>query len=233
MWSLLSWPLRSRPVRRVLLASVVLLVRRRLTATRTALEWRAPAVGDTSGGRSARRWLLALLGAGGLLAGLWYRRQQEVAPAARSNAPQRVPTAIRTATPTAPSASASTPGTHTTSSLPEPAPTTTPGDGPDPTGGGDVPDLVAGEAVIGRALAVDDLKAVEGVGPKIEQLLNDSGLRTWHDLAAADVERLRGILADAGARYRMHDPTTWPQQAALLEQGDWDGFTAMRGGRED
>jgi predicted flap endonuclease-1-like 5' DNA nuclease len=87
--------------------------------------------------------------------------------------------------------------------------------------------------MIGRSLAVDDLKVVEGIGPKIEQLLNDRGVRTWHDLSVADVDRLRDILQEAGARYRMHDPSTWPQQATLLARGDWEAFTALNNGDPD
>jgi predicted flap endonuclease-1-like 5' DNA nuclease len=69
---------------------------------------------------------------------------------------------------------------------------------------------------------LDDLKIVEGVGPKIEQLLKDAGIDTWEALAAAPVDRLREILDEAGPRYQMHDPSTWPAQARFAADGKWD-----------
>ncbi|GJM34207.1 MAG: hypothetical protein DHS20C18_32080 [Saprospiraceae bacterium] len=80
-----------------------------------------------------------------------------------------------------------------------------------------------------------DLKIIEGIGPKIEQLLKDAGINTWQDLADAEVERLNDILSVAGDRYRIHDPGTWPSQAQLAARGDW-GLLAqyqdeLKGGR--
>ena len=55
----------------------------------------------------------------------------------------------------------------------------------------------------------DDLKIVEGIGPKIEQLLKEGGIETWEDLSNAPVERIQEILDAAGPRYQIHDPSTW------------------------
>jgi len=67
----------------------------------------------------------------------------------------------------------------------------------------------------------DDLKRIEGIGPKIENLLNDAGITTWDDLANTPVDRLRSILDNAGKRYQIHDPSSWPEQAALARDGKW------------
>ena len=67
----------------------------------------------------------------------------------------------------------------------------------------------------------EDLKLVEGIGPKIEGLLKDAGINNWADLAAASVERLQEILAAAGDRYRLAKPDTWPEQARLANEGKW------------
>ena len=69
---------------------------------------------------------------------------------------------------------------------------------------------------------LDDLKIVEGIGPKIEQLLKDGGINTWAELAAAPVERLKEILDAAGPRYQIHDPSTWPAQAKFAAEGKWE-----------
>ena len=68
----------------------------------------------------------------------------------------------------------------------------------------------------------DDLKIIEGIGPKIEQLLNNKGIKTWAALAAKTADDLKAILEEAGERYRLADPSTWPRQAALAAAGSWD-----------
>lgn len=88
----------------------------------------------------------------------------------------------------------------------------------------------------GKKIKVDDLKIVEGIGPKIEGLLNDADIHTWSDLANADLEKLQAILDDAGSRYRMHDPATWANQAKLADEAKWkeleDYQDRLKGGRE-
>ncbi len=86
------------------------------------------------------------------------------------------------------------------------------------------------------ASAKDDLKKVEGIGPKIEGLLNADGIMTFSQLASASTERLQKILDDAGPRYRIADPGTWPEQAALARDGKWDELETLqdnlKGGRK-
>ncbi len=81
----------------------------------------------------------------------------------------------------------------------------------------------------------DDLKAIEGIGPKIEKLLIEAGITTWRQLAQTPVSKIREILESAGPNYALADPSTWPQQAALAAEGKWDELTALqeqlRGGR--
>lgn len=75
--------------------------------------------------------------------------------------------------------------------------------------------------ILGIKANPDDLKVVEGIGPKIEGLLKADGIDTWSDLAVATVDRLQGILDTAGKRYRLAKPSTWPKQAALARDGKW------------
>jgi len=79
----------------------------------------------------------------------------------------------------------------------------------------------------------DDLKIIEGIGPKIASLLNEAGIMTFQQLADSDVEALRAILN--APRFRLADPTTWPQQAALAARGAWDELATLqkelKGGR--
>ena len=82
----------------------------------------------------------------------------------------------------------------------------------------------------------DDLTTIEGIGPKIQLMLQDEGIKTFVDLASAPVDRLNVILEAAGSRFRVHDPTTWPEQATLAAAGNWTELEALRdnlhGGRE-
>ncbi len=88
----------------------------------------------------------------------------------------------------------------------------------------------------GKKITADDLKVIEGVGPKIEGLLQDAGITTWKALAEADIEQLKGILEEAGSRYKMHDPTTWAKQAQLAANGEWEALETyqdeLKGGKE-
>jgi nucleotidyltransferase/DNA polymerase involved in DNA repair len=84
--------------------------------------------------------------------------------------------------------------------------------------------------------AVDDLKKIEGIGPKIATLLNDNGIRTWAKLADTPVEALQAILRKAGDRFKMNDPSSWPDQARLAAEGRWQELDELQdillGGRE-
>lgn len=70
----------------------------------------------------------------------------------------------------------------------------------------------------------DDLKAVEGIGPKIAGLLEAAGINTWRGLANTSVDKIKSVLAAAGDRYRLADPTTWPAQAKMAADGDFDAL---------
>ena len=68
----------------------------------------------------------------------------------------------------------------------------------------------------------DDLTKIEGIGPKINELLNNAGIYTFGQLANATIDFLKTVLSDAGSRFQMHDPGTWPQQSELARDGKWD-----------
>lgn len=88
----------------------------------------------------------------------------------------------------------------------------------------DSPDLVAAAAVLGTRIEHDDLTVIDGIGPNIADLCTGIGIQTWRDLAQTEVSLLRTMLDDAGPRFKSHDPTTWPEQAALLAAGQWTDF---------
>lgn len=61
--------------------------------------------------------------------------------------------------------------------------------------------------------APDDLLRIKGVGPKTAGLLEAAGITTFAQLAVTPVDQLQAILQQAGGRYRIVDPTSWPAQA--------------------
>lgn len=86
------------------------------------------------------------------------------------------------------------------------------------------------------SLTPDNLKIIEGIGPKIEAVLHDVGIRTFAELAAATVSQLEQIVReDAGIRIAF--PDTWPEQASLAAAGDWVRLEQLqdelRGGRRE
>lgn len=88
----------------------------------------------------------------------------------------------------------------------------------------------------GKKIKQDDLKMVEGIGPKIAGLLNDIGITTWRELADAPEEKVQKMLDDAGPRYRIHSPSTWAKQAGLAADAKWAELEKLQdeldGGKE-
>ncbi len=66
---------------------------------------------------------------------------------------------------------------------------------------------------------VDDLKKVEGIGPKIASTLVEAGISTFAQLAKTDVAKIAEIIADVRGS---HVPDSWPIQAQLAADGKWD-----------
>lgn len=76
--------------------------------------------------------------------------------------------------------------------------------------------------------AKNDLKKIEGIGPKIATLLSEAGFKTFADLSTAKKADLKKVLEAAGSRYKMHDPTTWPKQAKLAAKGQWEELAKLQ-----
>lgn len=74
----------------------------------------------------------------------------------------------------------------------------------------------------------DDLKIVEGIGPKIADLLNNEGIKTWKQLSETSTDRLKEILDTAGPNFQIHDPGTWAAQARLADQGKWEELKQLQ-----
>jgi len=79
----------------------------------------------------------------------------------------------------------------------------------------------AAKAAFGKTIKQDDLKVVEGIGPKISEMFNNAGITTWKALSETSVARCQEILNGGGDRYKVHNPASWPLQAKMCYEGKW------------
>ena len=89
-------------------------------------------------------------------------------------------------------------------------------------------DLKNASAVLGKRIKSDDLTIIEGIGPKISELLIAAGVNTWEALASAQTEQLQSILTAAGPAFAIHHPETWPAQARLAADAKWLELKALQ-----
>lgn len=68
----------------------------------------------------------------------------------------------------------------------------------------------------------DNFKKIDGIGPKIETILHQAGIKTYADLRASDSDTLKNILKTKDPILEKNDPETWPYQAELAYKGKWD-----------
>jgi predicted flap endonuclease-1-like 5' DNA nuclease len=73
----------------------------------------------------------------------------------------------------------------------------------------------------------DNLSRIEGIGPKLESMLNENNIYTFRQLADAAQAQLQAIIDKGGEAYRIHDPGTWPEQAKLLSEGNIEDFEKL------
>ena len=73
----------------------------------------------------------------------------------------------------------------------------------------------------------DDLELIEGIGPKIAELLKGAGIDTFDALAKAPVEKVQEVLEAGGNQFNLAKPETWAEQAALAAAGDWAAFDQL------
>jgi predicted flap endonuclease-1-like 5' DNA nuclease len=90
--------------------------------------------------------------------------------------------------------------------------------------------------LLGVKVKANDLKLIEGIGPKIEALFHKAGIKTWQDLALTTVARCREILQEGGERFQIHNPATWPRQSKFMAEGKWSElkqyWQSLSAGRE-
>ncbi|GAA5219468.1 hypothetical protein [Membranihabitans marinus] len=71
----------------------------------------------------------------------------------------------------------------------------------------------------------DNLTAIDGIGPKIQELLHTHNILSFEQLATTSLDTLNKILNSAGSTYSLHDPSSWPIQARLITE---EGKAALK-----
>ena len=79
-----------------------------------------------------------------------------------------------------------------------------------------------------KSAKADDLKKIEGAGPKAAEALVAAGLDTFAKVAKADPVKLSEILTEASSRLSHIVTTTWPKQAGLAAEGKWDELKELQ-----
>ncbi|WP_179009285.1 50S ribosomal protein L21 [Winogradskyella forsetii] len=74
----------------------------------------------------------------------------------------------------------------------------------------------------------DDLKKIEGAGPKAAEALVNAGYETFEKVANAKAEELSNVLSEASSRLAHIVTDTWPKQAKLAADGKWDELKELQ-----
>ena len=74
----------------------------------------------------------------------------------------------------------------------------------------------------------DDLKKIEGIGPKAAEALTNAGIDTFAKLAKAEPANIKEILVAASSHLAHLEPGTWPQQSELAAAGNWDELKVLQ-----
>jgi predicted flap endonuclease-1-like 5' DNA nuclease len=72
----------------------------------------------------------------------------------------------------------------------------------------------------------DDLTLIEGIGPKINSVLQAAGVHTFAQSAALKPKAIKTLITAGGIR--IGDPATWPEQAPLAADGKWDKLKILQ-----
>ena len=62
----------------------------------------------------------------------------------------------------------------------------------------------------------DDLKVIKGIGPKLEEALNQIGFTAYEQLAKLTIKDLTKILSDNGINTKLYDISGWKKQAKSI-----------------
>ena len=75
----------------------------------------------------------------------------------------------------------------------------------------------------------DDLTHIVGIGPKVSSVLRLAGIDSFTKLGSINLNKLKEILeAENPNLLRLTDPSTWPEQAKLASEEDWEALSTLQ-----
>jgi predicted flap endonuclease-1-like 5' DNA nuclease len=75
---------------------------------------------------------------------------------------------------------------------------------------------------------VQDLTVIEGVDNEIQRRLQTAGIFNFHQISELSAADLVNILAEFGPVGQQADPRTWPYQARLAVEDDWEALEELK-----
>ena len=92
----------------------------------------------------------------------------------------------------------------------------------------EAPKAEAKKAAPKKSAKADDLKKIEGAGPKAAEALVGAGIDTFAKVAKTEASKLSEILTEASSRLSHIVTDTWPKQAGLAAEGKWDELKELQ-----
>lgn len=95
---------------------------------------------------------------------------------------------------------------------------------------------IAQEMAAAYPQSQNDLTKIEGIGPKIAEILKKGGISTYEKLAESSYQEIEALMAEAGPQFNLHDATTWPKQAKMAANNEWEALKKwqdkLQGGKD-
>jgi predicted flap endonuclease-1-like 5' DNA nuclease len=74
----------------------------------------------------------------------------------------------------------------------------------------------------------DNFEIIEGIGPKINEVLHRAGGQTFGQLASMDIASISKILDAAGPNFKLANPESWCEQSSLCANGSWAALKKLQ-----
>jgi predicted flap endonuclease-1-like 5' DNA nuclease len=75
----------------------------------------------------------------------------------------------------------------------------------------------------------DDFTHLAGIGRKTSSMLKNAGINSFSKLAKTNVKQISEILEkNSPSLLKKTDPSTWPEQARIAAEGDWDALANLK-----
>lgn len=78
------------------------------------------------------------------------------------------------------------------------------------------------KVVVEKVDVKDDLKVIKGIGPVLEESLNELNVTSYGQIAKMTIKNMTALLNDAGINAKIYDLSGWKAQAKLALKGDME-----------